>query len=75
MRFFMSFMARRGRMVAAAAVLALAIGAARGARADLLAAYVQGHGGLSSVQVDGVAGPRPGNVHPGKRRCRQSQKL
>lgn len=53
--------ARRGLTLAAAAVV-LIFGGERKAHADLLAAYVQGHGGLSSAQVDGVTGQRPGNA-------------
>lgn len=32
------------------------------ARADLLAAFVQGHGGVSSVHVDGLAGQAEGGA-------------
>lgn len=58
-----SFIARLRVLGPAAAVFLVTILAGeRAARADLLAAYLQGHGGISSVQVDGVAGQRPGSA-------------
>ena len=58
-----SVIARPGVLGAAVALFLLTVmGGARVARADLVAAYLQGHGGISSVQVDGVTGQRPGSA-------------
>lgn len=61
MMFKQSPFARGGVALAVVLVVSL-IGGRREARADLIAAFVQGHGGISSVQVDGSAAERPGSA-------------